>query len=312
MTIWEISSSFWQSSLWWEILKNSRQARIELYSYENLQILIEFRDIWLGMIWAFSLWISDVYDRFFLEKCRKWIHSEWAIFWQIEYIKGWQELASLGVSPYKHFLESWTRIIDLSLSQSEILDQMHEKWRYNIRLAEKRGVNTQWVTPTKKNIDIWMVLLSDTTSRDSFSGNDREYYEVFLTTLERYSAGWLLFASFEWLVIAAGIFVYTEDSAIYYYGASTSSKELRKHMAPYLIQWEGIREGKRRGSHRYDFLGIASPWDHTSHLRWVSEFKEKFGWEALSLWEKILFPLSWKYRVFFFMRKIKNLSRDLV
>jgi lipid II:glycine glycyltransferase (peptidoglycan interpeptide bridge formation enzyme) len=78
-------------------------------------------------------------------------------------------------------------------------------------------------------------------------------------------------------VIAAGIFAYYHGVAIYYYGASTSDIEMRKHMAPYLLQWEAMREGKSRGCHTYDFLGIAVPGDETSHLAGVSSFKEKFG-----------------------------------
>ena len=69
----------------------------------------------------------------------------------------------------------------------------------------------------------------------------------------------MLFATYEGQVIAAGIFVYYHGVALYYYGASTSDSELRRHMAPYLIQWEAMREGKMRGCTIYDFLGIAPP-----------------------------------------------------
>jgi lipid II:glycine glycyltransferase (peptidoglycan interpeptide bridge formation enzyme) len=78
-------------------------------------------------------------------------------------------------------------------------------------------------------------------------------------------------------VIAAGIFVYHHNTAIYYYGASTSDNELRKHMAPYLIQWEAIREGIKRGCRVYDFLGVAPPGALEHSLSGVSVFKERFG-----------------------------------
>ena len=102
-----------------------------------------------------------------------------------------------------------------------------------------------------------MKLLSDTTSRDGFAQNSRKYYEKFLSVLEADKSGGLLFAYFDSRVIAAGIFVYSGDTAIYYYGASSSDRELRKHMAPYLLQWEAIREARRRECRIYDFLGIA-------------------------------------------------------
>ncbi len=121
-----------------------------------------------------------------------------------------------------------------------------------------------------------MDILADTTARDGFSHNARAYYEIFLSILEKNNAGGLLFARYDDRVIAAGIWVFSGETAIYYYGASTSDRELRKHMAPYFLQWEAIKEAKRRNCQQYDFLGIAPPDAHVSHLAGVSEFKEKF------------------------------------
>jgi hypothetical protein len=66
-----------------------------------------------------------------------------------------------------------------------------------VRLAWKRGVLTEWVDPTLENIDIWMTLLAETTSRDDFSQNAREYYIAFLRTLRDAHSGGLLFARYE-------------------------------------------------------------------------------------------------------------------
>ena len=127
----------------------------------------------------------------------------------------------------------------------------------------KRGVTVEWVDVNAENIDTWMGLLTQTTSRDGFAHNSRAYYEAFLR--ERTNVE-LAFAYYEGHVIAAGIFVYLAESALYYYGASSSDAETRKHMAPYLLQWHAIEEGKRRGCTLYDFLGIASPGSHDHHL----------------------------------------------
>ena len=89
----------------------------------------------------------------------------------------------------KHFLEPWTRTIDLALGEEEIQRNMHEKGRYNIRLAWKRGVLAEWVLPTRENIDIWMKLLSETTGRDGFSGNSDAYYVSFLQNLHDTNIG---------------------------------------------------------------------------------------------------------------------------
>ena len=261
------------------------------------------------MVGAFSLGVDGaLYDDVFISEACWFAREKWAVLYQIETLDAPLSFGN-PKEPYKHFLEPWTRTLDLTKTEEILLSEMREKWRYNIRLAEKRWVTTEWVSPTKASIDIWMDLLSETTSRDGFSQNSRSYYEIFLKVLASQGAWGLLFASLEGKVIAAGIFVYSGDTAIYYYGASSSVQSDRKNMAPYLLQWEAIREGKRRWCQKYDFLGIASPDEKSSPLRGVTEFKEKFGGEIVKLGPKYLFPLSWKYRAFLFARKIKNIFR---
>lgn len=186
---------------------------------------------------------------------------------------------------------------------------MHEKWRYNIRLATKRGVQIEKAILSLETLDIWMWLLDATLSRDGFSGNSRKYYESFVSHLEKNNAGWLYLARFEDRIIAAGIFVFTPSRAIYYYGASSSLPEDRKQMSPYLLQWHTICEGRSRNIPLYDFLGIADPENPHDSLRGVTDFKEKFGWSVMKLPLKMLFPLSWKYSYYLLLQKIKNLLK---
>ena len=210
------SPSFWQGNIWKNILLSSHQAvTVEAFSYEDLSILIEFRSLWLRMIWAFSLGIDHtLYSQVFFEKAEEFVEKHGAIFWQREDYLDKNSLfprqeksvnGNESSHAYKHFLEPYTRVIDLRKDESVILGEMHEKWRYNIRLAEKRWVSTLWVKSTQENLDIWMNLLQDTTTRDRFSHNSRSYYENFLKNLTTENAGVLLFAYFEGHVIAGGI-----------------------------------------------------------------------------------------------------------
>jgi lipid II:glycine glycyltransferase (peptidoglycan interpeptide bridge formation enzyme) len=65
---------------------------------------------------------------------------------------------------------------------------MHEKGRYNIRLAEKRGVVVKKVSFSEENIFLWINMLSETTKRNGFHENSREYYTRFIQELERNNA----------------------------------------------------------------------------------------------------------------------------
>lgn len=305
--------SFWQSWVWYDILLASGQAR-EVFYFWNLGqniLLIEIRSLGLGQYWAFSLWVSgfqiDNMSEEFMSELLSLLKNKGCIFYQIEPLDELKFNLSghhIKKKAYKNFLTPYTRLLDLSFSEGELLSQMHEKGRYNIRLAEKRWVNISKMPLDTKSLDIWMDLLHETTVRDDFSHNSRQYYEIFIRELEKTGRWELLFAFYEGHVIAASIVVYMPMRAIYYYWVSTSDKSLRKHMAPYLLQWHAICEAKKRHIPVYDFLWIADPNDPHDTLSGVSDFKEKFWWKIVELPEKIIIHLSWKTELFLFLRSI--------
>lgn len=321
------SLSFWQSHTWKRILEDSHQAR-EVFYFGNTDstfLLLEIRTLKLGMLWAFVLWSnkSQVHSDFgaCIESLKSLLKSKGVVLLQIEWIEEtWMIASGLWVDKkknpimlllkwsgnrvYKEFLTPYNRVVDLSGTEDEIFAQMREKGRYHINLAIKRGVVIESARVTKENIDIWMNLLGDTIARDGFSANSRLYYEVFLHEIEKSYGGWLYFWRANWRVVVAGIFVFTPDKAIYYYGASSSDKEDRKLMWSYLLQWYAIQEAKRRGSLYYDFLGVADPDNPDDHLKWVSDFKEKFGGYLVKLPPKLCITLSWKGRVILLIKTI--------
>lgn len=160
-------------------------------------------------------------------------------------------------------------VIDLKQSEEEILKQMKPKGRYNIKVAQKHGV----IVEPSQDIEAFHHLLSSTGFRDGFGIHTESYYQKMIDSIGDKTQ--LLLAQYNGEVIAGGLFVYLEEWGIYYYGASVSSH--REVMAPYLIQWEAIKEAKKRGCKYYDFLGIA-PENSKSHP-WsgVTDFKRKFG-----------------------------------
>lgn len=163
-----------------------------------------------------------------------------------------------------------TLVLDITRSEEEILAQMKEKGRYNIRLAGKKGVTVRPGT-----IDELYPLLEETARRDGFGIHVQEVYEKMLSTFAE--SALLLIGEHEGEILCGGIFLFDAKTGTYYYGASTSRK--RELMAPYLLQWEAIREAKERGCAEYDFLGIADLGTKNHRLSGVTEFKLKFGGE---------------------------------
>jgi lipid II:glycine glycyltransferase (peptidoglycan interpeptide bridge formation enzyme) len=186
---------------------------------------------------------------------------------------------------------------------------MHQKGRYNIKVAEKNGVTVQ----ESKDIDAYYELAKKTAGRDGFGIPSKKQLQAFIEKLP----GSFLLLAYSKLArpaafgretrppgrvrtgnskpIAGIIGIIWGNTGIYYYGAS--DYEHRNLMAPYLLQWEAIKRCKAAGCTRYDLLGIA-PQATSAELRatsndisrssklearsphpWagISDFKAKFG-----------------------------------
>lgn len=201
-------------------------------------------------------------------------------------------------SPF-HYIEPLTRYLDLSLSEEELLSQMKQKGRYNIRLAQKKGVIVKEETTTNN----FYQLFQETTTRDNFSGHSSEYYQTMLSKLGPKQCQ--LFTAFHPETeesIASLIITYHENTATYYYGAS-SNKD-RNLMAPYLLQWHTILEAKKRGYQSYDFMGISAADNKKHRLAGVSKFKAMFGGETSKFQTAFDIPVSWKYWPYWLYKKL--------
>lgn len=173
----------------------------------------------------------------------------------------------------KEIIPRFTNVIDLQQNEEEILKNMHQKGRYNIRLAKKHKVTIQ----ESKNIDLFYKILESTAKRDNFHINPKKFYKTMLETLQPASKAKLFLAyhpdSNE--PIAGIINTYIDNTATYYYGASDHN--YRKYMAPYLLQWHAIQDAKQKNYKTYDFLGVANPNNPKDPLQGVTSFKNKFG-----------------------------------
>jgi peptidoglycan pentaglycine glycine transferase (the first glycine) len=206
---------------------------------------------------------------------------------------------------HAHYQPENTLILDLSGSEQEILAQMKPKGRYNIIVAEKKGVTVR-VGETEKDWGEFYNLLKETTSRDGFSGHGLKYYQNMLEKLGKNAR--LYLAEYEGEVIAGIIVTFFKDTAIYYFGVSGNAH--RNVMAPYLLQWTAIQAAREEGIKYYDFLGVAPEGAGGEH-EWagVTDFKLKFGGKRLDYQpaqEKIF---NWP--IYILMRLVKGLKKML-
>lgn len=198
-----------------------------------------------------------------------------------------------------------TIIIDIKGSEEEILARMKQKTRYNIRLAEKKGVTVH----TWDDLKSFHKMMLITGGRDGFGIHSLEYYKRVYELLHPRQMGEILVAEYEGKPLAALFVARNGNRAYYLYGASTD--EERNRMPTYLLQWEAMKWAKVRGCEEYDLWGVPDEDEATLEAKFetrhdglwgVYRFKRGFGGEvkrAVQAMDRVYKPLLyWVYLKF--------------
>lgn len=174
-------------------------------------------------------------------------------------------------------LPSNTIIIDLCKTEKEILAQMKPKTRYNINLAERKGVEVR--TCSINDLNIWYSLYLETAQRNKLYINDISYFHsVFATKMEDDTLPVhvkLLIAYADHEPLAAMFLLVSSHRATYLYGASSSHH--RYLMPTYALQWRAIQIAKSYGCTEYDMFGIAPNAEPSHPMYGLYRFKMGFG-----------------------------------
>jgi len=189
-----------------------------------------------------------------------------------------KQLAALQFQPAPAIQPVRTILLDLTCDEETLLAHMKEKWRYNVRLAERKGVRVR-VAQTMEDVQAWYRLLQTTSERDRFAIHTLDYYLQVWHSFVPLGQVRLLLAEYNGQLLA-GIFIgLMAKQAIYLYGAS--SNEQRHLMPNYLLQWEAIRWAKQEGAVEYDFWGIPETDDEHEAMAGVYRFKRGWGGEVV-------------------------------
>ena len=182
-----------------------------------------------------------------------------------------------------------TVIIDLTQTMESIMDQMKPKWRYNARLALKKGVSVYRAESEK--IDAFYALLKETARRDGIAIHSADYYKgLFEESLNKADPSVkisLYLADHEGETIAGIVTLFRGKEAVYLYGASSDQK--RNLMAPYALQIKAMEDAKAEGAEKYDLFGIPPNEDPSHPMAGLYRFKTGFGGMIIH------HPGSWDY-----------------
>lgn len=169
-----------------------------------------------------------------------------------------------------------TCVIDLDGDEAYLMSRMKSKTRYNIRLAERKGVRVQIVSPGQ--LPIFYRLYCQTAQRNGFQASDYQYFSALFSAKEQQGPTpevLLLLATHNQDVLAGAIVTLSEQGALFLHGGSSNHK--REFMAPYLMHWRAIQHALSRQCRTYD-MGAISPSDDPAHSFYgMYRFKTGFG-----------------------------------
>jgi lipid II:glycine glycyltransferase (peptidoglycan interpeptide bridge formation enzyme) len=192
----------------------------------------------------------------------------------------------------KPLFTKYTFQLDIGKSEEELLKNMHQKTRYNLRLAEKKGVEIVEDSSEQGFEEYWK-LMEETTKRQGFFAHGKGYHKKMWQEMTGSGMGHLFKAIYQDKTLTAWMVFILNDTIYYPYGAS--SNEHREVMASNLMMWEVMRYGKKQGCRLFDMWGSLGPEPDTKDP-WYGfhKFKQGYGSELvefLGTYDLVITPL---------------------
>lgn len=203
--------------------------------------------------------------------------------------------------------------LTLALSEEELLAAMESKTRYNVRLAERKGVRIR-VAQEKRDLAIFYDLLTQTAKRDKFLIRSHHYFEEIWDLFVAPGTARIFLAEYQGEVIAGTLAFHCGDRVWYLYGAS--GNRFRNVMPNYLLQWTMIRWAQSLGCKIYDFRGVPGDTRPNNPLYGLYRFKKGFGavfTEFIGEYDLVFSPFwyfFWTHLFPLYQRALRLLSRE--
>lgn len=177
-----------------------------------------------------------------------------------------------------------TVTVDLSGDEALWLARMKQKTRYNIRLAERKGVRVRSARPDE--LPLLYHMYAETSVRDGFVIRPESYYvSLWQSFAERGLVDPLLAEVLDETgstppePVAGLILFHFAGRAWYLHGMSRSLH--RERMPTYLLQWEAMRRAKAAGATLYDLWGAPDAFIEQDSMWGVFRFKEGLGGQVV-------------------------------
>ncbi|KKW44584.1 MAG: Methicillin resistance protein [Parcubacteria group bacterium GW2011_GWA2_56_7] len=274
----------WEVGSW-----GSGVERVGIYEDDVLTAvaIVEMRRFPLGLSYTLTQRGPVVKDGTDLQRVVETIGREFPV----TFVRFEPESALSWAKRTIHVSPDATLILDLTKSEHELLADMHPKTRYNIRLADKKGVALRDLRSDER--ETARELFEETARRGAFRLHPWHHYERWLNTV---SGARLVGAFYGGELLAVNLMIDFAGTRTYLHGASSNTR--RDVMAPHALHWHEIQNAKAAGLTSYDFWGIS---DSLPEWKGITRFKRGFGGEELShpgTFDAVQQPMRyWLYRL---------------
>jgi peptidoglycan pentaglycine glycine transferase (the first glycine) len=200
---------------------------------------------------------------------------------------------------------SW--MLKVEDDEEELLRGMRKTTRYCIRKSKREEIKVK-ISANHSDTDLFWQIYKNTADRHKFVPFPKNYLKIEFETFMDDDQACYFFALHKNRPIAASMVIFYGDSAFYHHGASIH-KYKNLTTTSYLLQWEAIKEAKRRGLKLYNFWGIVDTRDTSHPWAGISLFKRGFGGFAesyLHAKDLIISPAYWITYIIETVRKIKR------
>ncbi len=314
------SGWFLQSADWGKLMlaENHQVEALGFYEAEELigvcQII--YYKLPFGQKWAYvpkGPIVKNDLDIEIIKKLVEYFAESGIIYLKIEPPINKSELALLGLGfkKVKEIQTCQTSILDLTQETENLLANMHQKTRYNVRLAEKKNLNWHWDKVVDFE-DFWKILQA-TSKKDGFKLHQKDHYKKLFelfgcqTLVPENLAVRLCSVSVAGQILGTIMTVWFGDTVTYLHGGLLNIR--RELMANYYLHWLTILKAKALGYKNYDWWGVALTGEtHNQSWYGFSRFKLGFGGEVkayLGAYDYV-YSQTW-YLIFKLVRFVKKL-----
>lgn len=227
-----------------------------------------------------------------------------------ENIKIFKQLKLKNAPIHIHPELTWE--LDITKDEETLLSEMRKTTRYLVRQGMKNEDLEIIQSKDEKDVEEFNNVYKVTAERHNFTPFSSKYLTNELKAFKEDNEVLIFLAKYKGEVIASSMLIFWSGIGFYHQGAS--SQKYPKIPASYLMQWEGIKEAKKRNCKKYNFWGIAREEeikDKNHPWAGLTLFKKGFGGYNTEYIKTQDFGLTWRYPLIKLFEEIRKRKRNL-